>query len=356
MDLGREGTLDEIGLRVRPATAFESRPAKWRNGNSSRPRFGSPGRTSRFPRTRSRRRPTSESGDYPAAGSRPQGPECSSPTSSLNNRPGRIGVQSLMRISPALGNEPIGNPLLYRALRSDEVEAGCVLIPRAQGPFAARSRSRAEVRAETPEARAVDSGNGGSAAARSSFRRHRIWSGRVVTRPPEGIVVAARPTPLRAQLDSRYPVNEVLARFPAGYRRARGRGSDPGLRARRRAPEGSREDGCAPRRRRVAGHDARAYRRETEAEARSTLRAGRERERLPGGRGAPRRVRPERSTASAHSSPPQAEVEDALEHREPQPGATHRGRAAGGARGAAARAARRSSPSHVLWFAGLGRS
>ncbi len=121
-----------------------------------------------------------------------------------------------MRIAPALGNEPIGNPLLYRALRSDEVEAGCVLIPRAQGPFAARSRSGAAVRAETPEARAV---------------RQRQWRQRgcpvrgVSTTPhlerarryaaPGGIVVELDRRLFERNWIHEYPVNEVLARFPA---------------------------------------------------------------------------------------------------------------------------------------------
>jgi hypothetical protein len=120
-----------------------------------------------------------------------------------------------MRIAPDLSKEFIGSPLLYRALRPDEVEAGCVLIPKAQGPFAARSRRGIHIHPGAPEENAL---------------RQRLWRQRgcpsrgvSVTPHPDRARRYAEPEGVIVELDRRvfernwireYPVNEVLARNP----------------------------------------------------------------------------------------------------------------------------------------------
>ncbi|HJS74310.1 MAG TPA: hypothetical protein VJ921_08495 [Vicinamibacteria bacterium] len=121
-----------------------------------------------------------------------------------------------MRIAPDLSKEFAGSPLLYRALLSEEVEAGCVLIPRAQGPFAARSRGRTDgSRPLSPE----------EAALRQHQWRQRGFPSRGVSTTPHldrarryaeaGVIVELDRRLFEPNWIREFSVNEVLARFPA---------------------------------------------------------------------------------------------------------------------------------------------
>jgi hypothetical protein len=121
-----------------------------------------------------------------------------------------------MRIAPDLSNELDGSPLLYRALRPDEVEAGCMLIPRAQGPFAARSRGRSGGGAPlSPE----------EAVLRQHQWRQRGFPSRGVSTTPHldrarryaeaGVIVELDRRLFERNWVREFSVNEVLARFPA---------------------------------------------------------------------------------------------------------------------------------------------
>lgn len=121
-----------------------------------------------------------------------------------------------MRIPPDLNGEWVRSPLLYRALRKDEVEAGCIVIPKGQGPFAAAyPRANPDSRRETPEERA---------ARRQRWRQTGCPSRGVSTTPhlerarryapTDGVIVELDRRLFESYWIREYPVNEVLARFP----------------------------------------------------------------------------------------------------------------------------------------------
>jgi hypothetical protein len=122
-----------------------------------------------------------------------------------------VDEKPLMRI-PRPSEEMAGDPYLYRALRADEIEAGCVLVPKGQGPFAAHPRGGVDTRPGTSEERVL--------------RRHR-WRQRGC--PSRGVSTTphlyraqfyARPGGVIVELDRRtfdrnwvreYVLKEVLA-------------------------------------------------------------------------------------------------------------------------------------------------
>jgi hypothetical protein len=122
-----------------------------------------------------------------------------------------------MRIPPDLSREFTGDAHLYRALRPEEVEAGCVLIPKGQGPFARRSRREKDAAQETVQERAV---------LQREWRRRGCPSRGVSTTPhldrarryadAGGVVVELDRTLFERNWIREYPVKELLGGFPEG--------------------------------------------------------------------------------------------------------------------------------------------
>lgn len=120
-----------------------------------------------------------------------------------------------MRIPGRPREEMTGDPPLYRALRADEIEAGCVLVPKGQGPFASGPRRGVGSNARTPEEHAV---------RRNRWRQQGCPSRGVSTTPhlsrarfyarPRGVIVELDRGMFERLWVREYPVNEVLADCP----------------------------------------------------------------------------------------------------------------------------------------------
>jgi hypothetical protein len=116
------------------------------------------------------------------------------------------------RRTPESGEDLVGDPFLYRALRADEIEAGCLLIPKGQGPFAPLPRRARDTRREAVEEQAV---------------RQRVWRQRgcpsrgVSTTPhlhraqfyarSEGVIVEIDRRMFKRCWVREYVVNDLLA-------------------------------------------------------------------------------------------------------------------------------------------------
>jgi hypothetical protein len=123
--------------------------------------------------------------------------------------------KAALRNPRGLGDALIGNPFLYRALRADEIEAGCVLIPKGQGPFAPHPRRIAHPRPRMMEEQAV---------RRRLWRRMGCPSRGVSTTPhlhraqfyaqSDGIIVELDRRTFQRCWVREFVVNELLANSP----------------------------------------------------------------------------------------------------------------------------------------------